>query len=97
MASNRRALQAAKTVTLNVRVQTRSQRNEIAGCVDGYLKIRTTAIPVGGKANTNVIQQLAKAYQVPQSQISLISGAKHREKVFRITSPGTEPDFPDVN
>jgi len=85
---------AVTTLSVRVRVQPRSSRREIQGYIDGLLRVRTTAAPADGKANADVARQLASAYDVPVSRVTLMRGAASREKVFRITSPVSEPEFP---
>ncbi len=84
---------SSATLTITVRVQARASRSEIQGYVDGKLRIRTTAPPVDGKANKDVLRQLARAYKVPASHVTLLRGASNRDKVFRISSPRAESDF----
>ena len=83
----------ADTLTVRVRVQSRGSRCEIQGFIDGSLRVKTTAAPSDGKANADVIRQLALAYKVPKSQVKLLRGANHREKVFSIEAPKAEPEF----
>jgi len=80
-------------ILLRVRVQPRGSRNEIQGVVDGQLRIKTTASPVDGKATKEVTRQLAKAFGVAPSQVTLKKGNRSRNKVFCIERPGTIPDF----
>jgi uncharacterized protein (TIGR00251 family) len=54
-------------VVVAIRVQSRGSRNEIQGVKDGRLRIKTTAPPADGKANKDVIRQLAKEFGVPPS------------------------------
>lgn len=84
------------TVTIAVRVQSKSSRGEIRGWKDGALHVRTTAAPVDGKANADVIRQLSRAYGVPRSRVELIRGATGRDKLFRISGISAEPRFPDL-
>ena len=72
---------------LNVRVQPRASKDEITGVQGQWLKVRITAPPVDGKANTRLIRFLATEFQVRQSSITLISGQSSREKRLRIRSP----------
>ena len=44
------------------------------------LEIRVSALPVEGAANEAVVRLLAKALEVPRSQVSIISGAAGRHK-----------------
>ena len=86
----------ANILIVRVRVQPRGSRAEIQGIANGLLRIKTTAAPIDGKANADVIRQLAKAYKVPKSHVKLLRGANHREKVFSIEAPGIDPDFPSL-
>lgn len=76
-----------------VRVQPRGSRSQILGAVEGRLKIKTTAPPTDGRANKDVIRQLAKAFKVPPSRVSLKSGAASRNKTFIVEQPTTFPDW----
>ena len=48
------------------------------------LAIRTTAPPEAGKANAAVQKLLARALGVPKSRLTLLRGARSRDKVFRL-------------
>lgn len=81
------------SVTIAVRVHARGSRREIQGVRDGRLWVRTTAPPVGGKANKDVARQLARAFGVPPSRVSLKSGAAGRNKIFSIANPAVLPPW----
>ncbi|WP_243517899.1 MULTISPECIES: DUF167 domain-containing protein [unclassified Candidatus Cardinium] len=49
-----------------------------------WLQVRITAPPQEGKANKAIIGLLAKTLGIAQSNISLVSGATARRKVFKI-------------
>jgi uncharacterized protein (TIGR00251 family) len=67
--------------TFAVRVTPRANRNKIAEISgDGVLRIRLTAPPVEGKANTTLLKFLAKVLDVPFSKLEIISGATGRDK-----------------
>ncbi len=82
-----------ETLELNVRVQPKANRDEIVGPLDNDLKVRITAPPVEGKANTHLIRFLAKTFGVPRARISLISGAKGRSKHLHIEAPARLPEI----
>jgi len=82
-----------ESLLIRVRVQPGARRSEVAGIIDGRLRIRTTAPPTEGRANKDVAIQLAKAFGVPVSRISLESGAKGRLKTFSVRDPAIEPDW----
>lgn len=48
------------------------------------LAVRTTAAPEGGKANAAVQKLLARALGVPKTRLTLVRGAKSRDKLFRL-------------
>lgn len=78
-----------------VRVQARGSRSEIQGVRNGRLRIKTTAPPADGKANRDVIRQLAREFGVPPSRITLKSGTTRRDKVFAIADPSIVPPWLD--
>jgi len=61
--------------------------------VDGRLKIKTTAPPADGRANEDVSRQLARAFKVPASRVTLIRGARARLKLFTVERPQTLPGW----
>jgi uncharacterized protein (TIGR00251 family) len=79
------------SLVVPVRVQPRGSRSEIQGVKDGRLRIKTTAPPADGKANRDVIRQLAREFGVPPSRIALTGGAAQRNKTFVVSRPGVLP------
>jgi len=77
---------------LNIRVQPGASRNEIAGPVGDYLKIRLTSPPVDGKANKHLLAFLAKLCGVGKTRVELLSGAGARNKRVAIARPGKLPE-----
>ena len=71
-------------VTFSVRVVPRSSRNQIVGVEGGALKIKLTAPPVEGAANTALIEFVAEWLGVRRSAVSIISGDKARNKIVRV-------------
>ena len=47
------------------------------------MKIRLTAPPVEGQANSQLIEFLAKQFKVPKSQVQLLSGEQARQKRYK--------------
>ena len=72
---------------LRVQVQPRASRDEFAGLHGNRLKIRLTAAPVDGAANSQLAAFLAAAFGVPKRQVALVSGASGRAKTVRIQAP----------
>lgn len=77
---------------LRVRVQPRASRDEVVGIQGDFLKIRITAPPVEGKANSHLIRYLSRLFAIPRSRIELLSGDSGREKRLRIEAPHTIPE-----
>ena len=66
---------------LTVRVTPRASQNEVR-LDEGVLHVRTTAVPVNGSANKEVIRIVAHALGVRKSSISIKSGETGRIKVI---------------
>ena len=71
-------------VSFRVRVQPRSSRNQVAGVMDGALKLRLTAPPVDGEANEACRAFLAELLGVPRSQVAIAAGHTGRNKIIRV-------------
>jgi len=65
---------------LDVHVQPRSSRNDIAADPGGRVRVFLTAPPVEGEANSALIAFLSKKLDVPKRDIRLVKGEKSREK-----------------
>jgi uncharacterized protein (TIGR00251 family) len=63
-----------------VQVVPRASSSEIAGTLDGLLKVRIASPPVGGAANAELIRFLAKALRLPKRDIEIISGSASKKK-----------------
>lgn len=81
----------ADHITLRLRVQPRSSRDELAWQGD-QLKLWTTAPPVDGKANQHVCRYLARLFGVARGDVELLSGETGRDKRIRIHRPRNMPD-----
>jgi uncharacterized protein YggU (UPF0235/DUF167 family) len=69
---------------LQVRVQPRSGRNEIAGERYGRLLLRVSAAPVDGKANDAVRRLLAKRLGVAPGRVAVARGQSGRDKLIDV-------------
>jgi uncharacterized protein (TIGR00251 family) len=75
---------------LAIRVTPGAKRNEIDGFLeDGTIRVRLTAPPVEGKANTALIEFLSKVLGVRRSDIEIVAGETSRNKLVSIT--GIDP------
>jgi uncharacterized protein (TIGR00251 family) len=73
-----------ESALLRLRVQPRAARNEIVAWQDDALRVRVTAPPVDGEANTAVRQLVARALGVAPSTVALVRGERSRDKVVRV-------------
>ena len=77
-------------IILNLYVQPKAAKNEIAGIYNNALKIRITAPPADNKANQMCLKFLAKQLDLPKSSLDLIAGRTSRNK--QIFIPFTNQD-----
>jgi uncharacterized protein (TIGR00251 family) len=71
-------------VRLQVRVQPRASRSELAGLHAGRLRIRLAAPPVDGEANEELERFLARLLSVPRRAVNLTAGHSGRQKTLMI-------------
>lgn len=69
-----------------VKVKPNSKKQAIAESTDGILTVHLKSPPVDGKANKELIEVLAKQFDVPKSQIRIKSGLSSRIKLVEIDS-----------
>jgi uncharacterized protein (TIGR00251 family) len=74
-----------------VRVSLAHGKPGLAGIHNDQLRLKITAAPVDGKANTQAIKLLAKQFGVAQKSVALQRGATSRTKLFRIAAPTSFP------
>jgi uncharacterized protein len=69
---------------IQVRVQSRARRDEIAGERAGRVLVRVTAPPVEGRANDAVRRLLAKRLGVAPGRVAVVRGEVGRDKVIEV-------------
>ncbi len=67
-------------VLLNVRAQPRSSRSGIDGLFGDAVKVRIRCAPVDGKANRELVETLADAFDLPKSRVVFKSGETSKTK-----------------
>jgi uncharacterized protein len=75
---------ARGTVTFPVRVQPRASRDEIAGVIDGAIKIRLCAPAVENRANEALVEFLASVLKTSKSAVRIRGGEQSRTKRVEI-------------
>jgi uncharacterized protein (TIGR00251 family) len=78
-------------LVLSLKIQPKASRDEFAEPLGDELKVRITAPPVDGKANSHLIAFLAKTFGVPKGAVILESGSSSRSKRLRIQKPRRLP------
>jgi hypothetical protein len=81
---------------LDCHLQPKASKDEFAGLHGERLKIRTSAPPIDGRANAQLLAFIAKAFGVAKSQVSLDSGDSSRQKRVRIQAPRQLPELPGL-
>lgn len=77
-------------IRVEVKVQPRSSRNQIAGEQEGALKVKLTAPPVEGEANQALIDFMARFLKLPRKNIVLLRGETARNKLIEIKAISRE-------
>ena len=65
---------------LAVRVQPRASKDEIAGVMDGALKVRLRAPALEDRANEALCEFLAELLKTPKAAVRILSGHHSRSK-----------------
>ena len=71
-------------VVFRVRVQPRASRDEIAGAMDGALRVRLQAPALEDRANEALCEYLAQLLKTPKSAVRILSGDRSRIKRIEI-------------
>jgi len=71
---------------VSVTVKPNAHKDEVVKTEDGY-KVSVTASPIENKANIAVVKVLADHFNVPKSQVRIVSGLKSKKKIIEIINP----------
>jgi len=75
---------AGGSIVMQVRVQPRASKDEIAGVIEGALKVRLRAPAVEDRANDSLVEYLAELLKTPKSAVRILSGERSRTKCVEI-------------
>lgn len=67
-------------VILNVKAQPRSSKSGLDGLLGDAVKVRIKCAPVDGKANKELVETLADAFDLPKSRVVFKSGETSKTK-----------------
>lgn len=79
-------------VLIDVEVSPSSKRTEIPSGYDEWRKrivVKVTAPPRGGKANTELVREIALRLGIPTSSVSIVAGKTSTKKTIKVL--GVEP------
>jgi hypothetical protein len=79
-----------KGAVLCVRLQPKAAKNELAGALEGRLKIKVNAPPVEGAANEACCAFLAKVFGIAKGRVQIVSGSRSRQKKILLTGVDRE-------
>lgn len=71
---------------IKVYIQPNSKKSGYAGLYDGLPKLKITAPPVDGAANSEIIKIFSKILNIPKSDIIISSGQASRIKILDINT-----------
>ncbi|KTD39302.1 hypothetical protein Lnau_0069 [Legionella nautarum] len=81
----------AESLTIYIYVQPGAKSTEIVGIYDDALKIRLNTPAIEGRANVALLKFIARQFDVPLRQVSLVRGEKIRRKTLKIIGTAVEP------
>jgi hypothetical protein len=67
-------------VIFSVRVQPRASKDEVAGVMDGALKVRLRAPALEDRANEALCEYIAELLKTPKAAVRILSGHHSRSK-----------------
>ena len=90
--------EGSKNTKLKIRITPRAKRDEVYYILeDGTIKVRLTAPPVEGKANKALIKYFSGIFEIPCSQIEILSGFKSRNKLVFIQGMNSVEIYDKLN
>ena len=70
---------------ISLRVVPNARHTQVVGLHGDAIKLKVASPPLDGRANEEIISFLAKTLRLPEKDVILVSGAKSRDKVVRVT------------
>ena len=74
---------------IKVYIQPNSKKSGYAGLYDGIPKLKITAPPIDGAANSEIIKIFSKLLNISKSDITIFSGQASRLKILEINTNKT--------
>ncbi len=80
-------------IILQVKVEPRSSRAQVAGLLGEQLKVKLTSPPVEGAANKQLVEVLAKFFGVKKTAVNILKGQSSKNKVVEIEGLESPPEL----
>ena len=77
-------------VRIQLHIQPRAARTELAGAFGDALKVRLKSPPVDGAANQELVRFLAETLEVSRNDVLLVAGHAGRRKTVRVVGVSAE-------
>lgn len=78
---------------IKIYIQPNSKKSGYAGLYDGIPKLKITAPPVDGAANSEIIKIFSKLLNIPKSDIVISSGQASRIKILDINTDKSQEEI----
>ena len=85
-----------ETLVLNLHIQPRARQPGVEGLHGARLRVRLGAPPVDGKANEELIELLASAFEVPRRDVFITHGVHGSTKTVTLRAPRARPAWFDA-
>ena len=72
---------------IEVRVKPLARKTALAGLYADRLKVQVSAAPDKGKANRELVDLIAKEFDIAKSDVTIIKGQKSRNKTIVLSGP----------
>jgi uncharacterized protein (TIGR00251 family) len=69
---------------LKVRVMPNSRKVQVEELGENHLRVRVIAPPIGGQANRELIETLARYYKTPKQSVEIKKGLHSRNKIVEV-------------
>lgn len=72
--------ESSEGAILNLHIQPKASKTEVAGQYGDALRLRIAAPPVEGAANKALCRYLAESFSIPQNRVEILGGLTGRKK-----------------
>ncbi len=81
--------ETSEGIVVSLKISPNAKKNEIIKTNDD-IKIKITAVPIDGKANSALTEFLSKTFKIPKTYIKILKGETSKEKTILFVTKDTE-------